>query len=75
VILRIRQPGGIVRDTPNVPSAPAPLHGHSHRVHAITGGARVTPLPSTPGTNGEWRRAQLAEAAKAYRARKATVRA
>lgn len=43
MILRIRQPGGIVRDTPNVPAAPAPLHGHGHAIV----GHRITPAPGT----------------------------
>jgi hypothetical protein len=70
VILRIRQPNGIVRDTPNVPSVHVALHPRAP--HAITGGVRVTPAPTSVS---EYRAMQLAEAAKAYRDRQREVRA
>ena len=72
--LRFATPDGI-RFVDLGPATPAPLRGFSHRPHGVPGGSFCRPLPEPDDQRGSIarRRAQVAEAAARYRARKATA--
>ena len=68
MMLRQRLPDGTCRDIDLGPCCWVPIHGHTHRFHAITGGRIARPAATPEAT--DHRREQVRAAVARYRARR-----